>query len=79
MTTPSAEQTTLKAGTRVSMQVGGGIYPKKTECGRIARWSKVMGPREALPAGYHPVTFDTGGTLMVHESGFTVVAKKAAA
>ena len=43
------------------------------EPAKIARWTKCMGPKDSRPAGYYPVKFDDGATLMVHEGGFTVV------
>jgi hypothetical protein len=67
--------TPLKAGTRIvarSLPLGAADWVYN-QTGTIARWTREMGPRNGLPAGYEPVRFDDGtGVLMVHSSGFKV-------
>ena len=60
----------LKVGTRVELPRAPALgLPPAT--GRVARWTKIMDPRMR---GKHPIIFDdSGGTLMVHESGFRVL------
>jgi hypothetical protein len=39
----------------------------------ISRASAAVGATIEKPDGYHPVTYDDGGKLLVHESSFRVV------
>ena len=69
----------MKAGTRVEIIIhkmdGGSDY----EGGKVARWTKQMGSRDRLPAGYHPVRFDAdNAVLMLHETHFRVTDNRAA-
>lgn len=50
-----------------------GVAPERA---RIGRWLSYMGPRSAIP-GYHPVKFEDGRTLMLHETSFRVVDNRA--
>lgn len=69
----------MKAGTRIEVQGFDLNNGKACESGKIARWTKAMGNRDRLPAGFHPVRFDAdGAVLMVHESGFRVTDNRAA-
>lgn len=62
----------LKTGTRievfgVSMNLEPVWIPAK-----IGRWPSSFRGAEK-PSGYHPVTYDDGGKLLVHESNFRVI------
>jgi hypothetical protein len=65
---------TLKTGTRIEMHGAPaipGVFPGVApEQAKIARWTKVSGPRKE---GWHIVAFADGGALCVHESRFRVV------
>ena len=64
----------MKAGTKITFEHLADLNGRKvTETATIRKWTKVMGSRDDLPAGYHPVRFEDGGTLMMHESSFTVL------
>ena len=63
----------MKAGTKITFERLRADGRKVTETATIRKWTKVMGSRDDLPAGYHPVRFEDGGTLMMHESSFTVL------
>ena len=64
----------MKPGTRIQFERLADLSGRKvTETATIRRWTKVMGTRDDLPAGYHPVRFEDGGSLMMHESNFTVL------
>jgi hypothetical protein len=46
---------------------------------KIARWTRSMGPRDSLPAGYEPVCFDADkAVLMVHATRFRVTDNRPA-
>lgn len=63
----------LKVGTRVKVAVLRGGEWRYEDSGKVVRWTKVMGSRDSLPAGYEPIKFDsTGGVLMVHREAFKV-------
>lgn len=64
--------TRMKAGTRIQVQGWGLDFQQTWESAKIGRWLKSMGERSSLPAGYHPVRFNDGGCLMVHESRIRV-------
>ncbi len=64
----------LKPGTRVKLAVWRDGAWQYEDGGKVVRWTKVMGQRNWLPAGYEPVLFDTGGTLMVHRESLMVTA-----
>lgn len=64
--------TPLKSGTRVKIAVLRNGAWSYEDAGKIVRWTKVMGQRNWLPAGYEPVRFDSGGVLMVHSEAFVV-------
>lgn len=73
---------TLKAGTRIELH-GTPAFPGfpgvAPESATIGRWLKyVSGPRETMP-GWHVIKFDTGGKLLVHETGFRVIDNRVAA
>lgn len=68
----------LRPGTRVAV----GVFDFATrqwvysDTGTVKRWTKAMGPRDSLPAGYEPICFDTSpkhGGLMVHRDGMRVI------
>ena len=75
MTYDISGYTPLKAGTPVLVsRFVGGKWVFDTPA-VIAKWTKVMGPRDGLPAGYEPIRYaDTGGVMMAHSSTFQVVA-----
>lgn len=66
---------TIQSGTRIELHgtpaIGGfpGVAPEQAT---IARWTKVSGPRDALP-GYHAVKFADGGKLLIHENRFRII------
>jgi|GEM_PF-3222091 len=64
--------TPLKTGTRVKIAVFIDGAWKYADAGKVVRWRKSMGERNWLPAGYEPIKFDDGGTLMVHRDGMQV-------
>jgi hypothetical protein len=63
----------MKTGTLIELRgipaIGGfpGVAPERA---KITRRTREMGE---LPEGYHPVRFEDGGRLLVHESGFRVI------
>lgn len=63
----------MKTGTRI--QVQGWTYDG-TETWEDARIGRVMAKMLPLPAGYHPVNFNSGGSLLVHSSRFRAVANR---
>lgn len=67
----------LKIGTRIEL-TGNTAFGVAPENAVIARWTKVMGSRESLPAGYYPVRFADGGGRMVHETNFRVTDNRMA-
>lgn len=46
------------------------------ERAKIMRWNKSNGPRDSLTAGWHPVRFADGGSMMIHESRMRVVSDR---
>lgn len=61
----------MKPGTKIEVFVS---HPSgRDEVATIARRTKAMG---ILPEGYHPVRFQSGGTLLVHEDGFRVLSDR---
>ena len=64
----------MKPGTKIQFERIVDLSGRKvTETATIRRWTKAMGNRSDLPSGYHPVRFSDGGSLMMHESTFTVL------
>lgn len=63
----------IKTGTRIEVFVS---HPQGTnETARIARWTRVSGPRRE---GWHIVKFADGGKLCIHEENFRVIDNRAA-
>jgi len=64
----------MKPGTKVRILtlVGQTFERDWSETGKVTRWTAAMGPRDRLPAGYHPVRYDGAGIMMIHESNLMV-------
>lgn len=60
----------IKQGTRIQVSGWDAAFNETWENARIARTTPRMKP---IPDGFHPVKFDDGGVLMVHESRFRIV------
>ena len=62
----------MKAGTPIKVR---GISLDGTatyEDATIARWHASNGKKSEAPAGYHPVKFNSGGKMMIHESNMVI-------
>ena len=73
----------LKAGTRIEVRgtpACGGFPGVDPEGATIKRWTAKNGPikNHVSPTngGWHVVAFDSGGCLLVHESGFRVTSNR---
>ena len=65
----------IKAGTRIEVRGRDFTGREVWEAATVGRVTKVMLP---MPAGYHPVRFDVGGSgLLVHRDGFRIVDNRA--
>jgi hypothetical protein len=63
----------IKRGARISLDVSM-RWDKTPEFATITAWHKSWGHDTATrPVGYHPVRFDDGGIVLMHESRFKVV------
>lgn len=66
----------IPAGTKVRIVtlVGATFERDWSETGTVLRWNtRVSGPRENLPAGYHTVRYDSdGATLLIHRNQLMV-------
>jgi hypothetical protein len=68
----------IKTGTRIEVRGIGLDFDTVWYPAKIGRWHPSClrlrpGEFDAKAAGYHPVTYDDGCRLLVHESSFRVV------
>jgi hypothetical protein len=72
----------IKTGTRIEVSGMGLDFHAVWYPAKIGRWHRSClrvepGQFDAKAAGYHPVTYDDGGKLLVHETSFRVVDNRA--